>query len=159
MAPHAAESSQSARGDVKSWSATGGMREATFKKKGGGADGRGAGAGHTSLGFAAVLKAADEGKAEADESVAVVVEDLLLRLEGGLRLDGRSSPSDSDEDGRPIFRGAATHTHRARLKRPPRRRLGSLPSTRFGAVQGMPSAPNVPQERVDKDTPGISLGI
>ena len=88
---------QSARAAVRSWSSTGGMREATFKKKRPPSNGAFGGGGLSILAQAqkpysqSSLTSADEEAADSDEefSVAMLVEELILRVEnegnGGAR--------------------------------------------------------------------------
>jgi len=83
-----AELPQSARAAVRSWSASGGMREATFRKRPPSHSQLGAGAA-SGLGFATVLNAANapkwsESRAGDDSgAIALCVEHLIVRLEAG----------------------------------------------------------------------------
>lgn len=121
-----ADGSQSARASVRSWSATGGMREATFKKR---CNSCSAAERQHAVGFAVVLQAAEHGSRPSscasldgaepppdstrhDSAVALWLEQLIVKLEMQEAAAARGLPPGSSCDSFSVG-AAATAAQRA----------------------------------------------
>jgi hypothetical protein len=136
---------QSARAAVRSWSATGGMREATFKKRPASREFSDKRRPNSAVGFASILNLADQMAVDdpnEDVSVAMIVEELIVQVEN----EGAGM--------RPWAEASVASLSVGRLQ--PRHATLALPSASTPAADG--SEPSDSRRSVDLDALSASKG-